>query len=317
MIQSCLRVVAALSLGLAALSATAQESAYPTRPIQVVIAWTPGGFVDSIGRTFSNVFSQALGQPVAVVNRLGAAGTIGASAVASAAPDGYTLGFGPLTPITNAPHMMASVKYGPDSFDYICQVFENGFGIVVSQDSPFKTLSELMTYLKANSGAPYGHLGIGVLSHLYIENIAHERTLSVTGIPYKGEADMLPDVMTNRLTFGVVSIAGMRGKNVRVLGVFLDKRHPAFPDVPTVSEAGLPSLSAPRNGWFAPKGLPAPVLQKLRATCEGGMTAKEVEAAFGRVNQPTAYLSGPDIAAKTASEYEQAGRLLRALKLSN
>lgn len=309
------RFAAALCFALAAPPALTQDAAYPSRPIQVVIAWSPGGFVDSIGRTFAHVFSQALGQPATVMNRLGAAGTIGASAVATAAPDGYTLGFGPLTPITNAPHLMKSVTYRPDSFDYICQVFENGFGIVVSQDSPLKSLPDLIAHLKANPGTAYGHLGIGVLSHLYIENIAHERGLSATGTPYKGEAAMLPDVMTGRLSFGVVSVAGMRGKDVRLLGVFLDRRHPGFPDVPTVSEAGLPTLSAPRNGWFAPKGLPPETLRKLRAACEAGMNSDEIKTAFNRVNQPTAYLSGPEIAAKTSSEFEQAGRLIRSLKL--
>ncbi|MGD9943255.1 MAG: tripartite tricarboxylate transporter substrate binding protein [Burkholderiaceae bacterium] len=310
------RFAATLALALAAAPALGQNSAYPTRPIQVVIAWTPGGIVDSIGRTFAGVFSQTLGQPATVVNRVGAAGTIGALAVASAAPDGYTLGFGPLTPITNAPHLMKSVTYRADSFDYICQVFENGFGIVVSQDSPLKNLSDLIAYLKANPGAAYGHLGIGVLSHLYVENIAHNQGLTATGTPYKGEAEMLPDVMTGRLSFGVVSVAGMRGKSVRLLGVFLDRRHPAFPDVPTVSEAGLPTLSAPRNGWFAPKGLPPETLRKLRAACESGMNSNEIQSAFNRVNQPTAYLSGPDLAAKTVSEFDQAGRLIRSLKLS-
>ncbi len=316
MISRCHRFAAILALALAAAPTLAQESNYPTRPIQVVIAWSPGGIVDAIGRTFANVFSQTLGQPATVVNRVGAAGTIGASAVASAAPDGYTLGFGPLTPITNAPHLMKSVTYRAESFDYICQVFENGFGIVVSQDSPLKNLADLIAHLKATPGAAYGHLGIGVLSHLYVENIAHNQGLTATGTPYKGEAEMLPDIMTGRLSFGVVSVAGMRGKAVRLLGVFLDRRHPAFPDGPTVSEAGLPTLSAPRNGWFAPKGLPPETLRKLRAACESGMNSNEIQAAFNRVNQPTAYLSGPDLAAKTVSEFDQAGRLIRSLKLS-
>lgn len=310
--QLIFAAVAAMTASLAC----AQAPVYPSKLIQVVIAWSPGGIVDTVGRSFSRVLSNTFGQPVVVVNREGAAGTIGAAAVASASPDGYTLGFGPLTPITNAPHMMKSVTYGVGSFEYICQVFENGFGIAVSQDSPFKNLGDLVAHLKANPGAVYGHLGIGVLSHLYIENIARERGLSPTGTPYKGEAAMLPDVMTGRLAFGVVSIGGMTGKPVRMLGVFLDKRHPSFPDVPTASEAGLPTLSAPRNGWFAPKGLPAETLQRLEAACESGMKSEGLRATFQKYNQPTAYLTGHDLTGRMANEFSQAGRLIGSLKIA-
>ena len=97
---------------------------YPARPVQVIIPFSTGGSVDGIGRHTATALSALLGQPMVVVNREGASGAIGFTLLANARPDGYTLGFGPTTPISIAPHMMKDIKYGVDSFDYICQVFE-------------------------------------------------------------------------------------------------------------------------------------------------------------------------------------------------
>ena len=123
----------ALPFALAAVNANAQS--WPTRPIEVIIPFPAGGSVDVIGRAVATAISEELGQQIVVSNRDGASGTIGFNALASAAPDGYTLGAGPTTPIANAPYLMKGVRYGVDSFEYICHVFENAFTVTVAPQS--------------------------------------------------------------------------------------------------------------------------------------------------------------------------------------
>ena len=188
-----------------ACSASAQgQEVWPSRSIQLVVPWAAGGSVDTIGRALASSLSTILGQQVLVVNRTGAAGTIGTASVATARPDGYTLGWGPITPITNAAHLMKSVRFKFDSFEYVCQVFENTFTVSVAQDSPFRSLPDLLAYLAANPGqATYGHLGVGSISHLSMDNVLHAKGLKVTDAPYAGDAALLPDLQTGRVNFGV------------------------------------------------------------------------------------------------------------------
>jgi len=138
--RRCLLV--AVPLALIALDANAQK--WPARPIDVIIPFPAGGSVDVIGRAVATAISEELGQQVVISNRDGASGTIGFNALASAPPDGYTLGAGPTTPIANAPYLMKGVRYGVDSFEYICHVFENAFTVTVAPQSKFKSAQELM-----------------------------------------------------------------------------------------------------------------------------------------------------------------------------
>ena len=141
-------------------SANAQTG-YPSRPIQVIVAFTAGSSVDVMARNLVMALAAQLGQPLVVVNRDGMSGTIGFGVLANARPDGYTLGAGPTTPISIAPHLLSDVKYGVESFEYICQSFENVFTISVPLDSPFRSMTELVAAARANPGKlNYGYSGI-------------------------------------------------------------------------------------------------------------------------------------------------------------
>src|SRR5258708_33032459 len=122
-----------------AMCGTAQAESWPARPIEMIIAFAAGGGVDIIGRAVAQAIGDELGQSVVVINRDGAAGTLGFGQLAAAASDGYTLGFGPTTPIANAPYLVKGVRYHVDSFDYVCQVFENVFPMAVLAESKFKS----------------------------------------------------------------------------------------------------------------------------------------------------------------------------------
>ena len=297
------------------LHAQGQES-WPARNIQFIVPWAAGGSVDAIGRAVAGSLSTILGQQVVVMNRVGAAGTIGTSAVATAKPDAYTLGWGPITPITNAVHLMKEPPYRFDSFDYVCQVFENMFTVSVAQDSPFKSLPELLSHVAANPGkATYGHLGVGSISHLSMENVLYDKGVKVTDAPYSGDAALLPDLQTGRVSFGIVSVSGMLGRPVRALAVFADRRHPAAPEVPTVAELGSPTLQPALNGIFVAKGTPPEVMQKLEQSCEAATRSESFRGIMQKLREPVVYLGREEFTRRAARDNADKARLVKSLGL--
>jgi len=255
-------------------------------------------------------------QPFVVVNRDGASGTIGFGQLAGAQPDGYTLGAGPTTPISIAPHLMKSVKFRVDSFEYICQSFENVFTIAVPLDSPFRSIADMIAGARATPGKlSYGHSGVGTVPHLSVANLAYRSGIDVHGVPYRGESAMLPDLIAGRVDFGSPSVALALGQKVRVLAVFADGRHPAFPDAPTFTELGMPSMPPGLNGLFAPKGTPHEVLVPLERACEQATRAEPFRAAAQRLSQRIAYLNGAAFAERARVDYRYKGELIKALDI--
>jgi tripartite-type tricarboxylate transporter receptor subunit TctC len=311
------KVLAALAVGLwLTQAAGAQEANFPNRPVQVIIPWAPGGNVDAIGRAVSGALSDALSAPFVVMNRDGAAGLIGTQALATARADGYTLGFGPTTPITNALHTLRNRPYGLDSFDYVCQIFQNMFAVTVRTDSPFRALPELVASLRERPGTlSYGHLGVGSLSHLSMAKLMREQSLVAQDVPYRGDAALLPDLIGGRLDFGVTSVGGMVGKPVRLLGVFSDRRHPSFPDVMTMTEQGLPTLQPAMNGIVAPRGLPEAVLVRLEQGCRQVAQSPALAQAMRRLNEEVVYLDRAEFTRRTVADFAEKAELVQQLGL--
>src|SRR6266478_5060876 len=259
-------VLAAVALVAPLFAGLALAQPYPNRPVQVIVAFPPGGSVDLMARHLVAGISSLLGQPFVVVNREGASGSVGFGVLAASTPDGYTLGAGPTTPISIATHMMKEVRYTPDSFEYVCQSFENIFTISVVPDSRFRTIDDLIAEARARPGKlSYGHSGNGTIPHLSVSNLAYRLKLDIVSVPYRGETQALPDVLAGRHDFGAPSVAVVAGlgQKMRVLAVFADRRHPAFPDAPTFAELGMPSMPPGLNGLYAPKGTPPRILAAL------------------------------------------------------
>jgi tripartite-type tricarboxylate transporter receptor subunit TctC len=295
--------------------ALAQDK-YPTRPVQVIVAYPPGGGVDVMARNLINAMTPLIGQQFVVVNRDGASGAIGFGLLANAQADGYTLGAGPTTPMSIAPHLMKNLKYDVNSFEYICQSFENVFTITVPPDSPLKTINDLIATAKENPGKlTWGHSGVGTVPQLSVSNFAFRSKLNLTQVPYRGDAPMLLDLISARLSFGAPAIATIAGRNLRVLAVFADSRHFAFPDAPTFKELGLPSMPPGLNGLFAPKGTPKPVLAQLERACEQAVRSESFKTAAQRLNAQIVYLNGAAFRARAADDYRYKGELIRALDI--
>jgi tripartite-type tricarboxylate transporter receptor subunit TctC len=310
------RAVLSAAVALLVVTGAASAQKYPSRNIEVIIPFAAGGGVDLIGRSVAASLAEQFGQPVVVQNRDGAGGTIGFGALASAAPDGYTLGFGPSTPIANAPYLVKGVRYNPESFDYICQVFENPFSIAVGPNSPYKTAQDLLAAAKDKS-LNFGHAGLGSIPHLSVENFADALKIKVQHLPFRGDAAMLPVLIKGDLDFGAPALSSIRGNNqIRPLVVFSDKRNPNYPDVPTAAELGVKTSVPPgQNGLYAPKGLPAEVKAALEKACAAAVKSEGVLKVVGNTGSSVSYLDGKQFHDQTVADYKFKGELIKRLGL--
>jgi tripartite-type tricarboxylate transporter receptor subunit TctC len=309
-----------LLLALALLPAPpAAAQTWPGRNIELIVPFAAGGGVDAVGRGVAEALSEILGRRVVVVNRDGATGTIGFGALAAAAPDGYTLGFGPTTPITGAPHMMRGLRYGVGSFDYLCQVFENVMAVAVAPDSRFRTAEDLFAAARtAREPLTFGNSGTGTVPHLAVMHLASVLGLKVAPVTYRGDGQMLPALLRGDLDFGAPGVSSVRGREFRVLAVFSDRRHPAYPDAPTMRDLGVQGEIVPPgfNGLFGPHGLPEEVRFRLEAACRKIMDYPAVRRAMENTGQVPAYLGGAEFARTTAQDDAFKARLIRSLGLA-
>lgn len=311
--RMCAAVAAILVLGAA--PATAQT--WPTRQIELIMPWPAGSGVDVIGRAMAQAIAAEFNQNIVVLNRDGASGTIGFNALASASPDGYTIGAGPTTPIANAPYLVKGVRYQVSSFDYVCQYYENVFAVAVTPKSRFKTVQELFDAARAAPGKlMYGNIGTGSIPHLSIENLAEALGLRFQPVPFRGEAPMLPVLMSGELDFAPVSLSGVRAYNLRALAVFSEGRRTGYPDVPSVKELGVPHFVPPgHNGMFAPAGLPEAVRTRLERACANATKNDGVLRTMAGAGQTVTYLSSEQFREQTIADYKFKGEIVRRLGL--
>ena len=292
---------------------------WPARPIELIVPWTAGGSVDIVARGMAQAMSDRLGQNVFVSNRDGAAGTLGFRQLAAAPADGYTLGAGPATPITNAPYLVKGVRYDASAFEYICQYFENVFAVVVRADSPHKTARD---FIAAAAASPvklnYGSAGVGSIGHLSAETLAEALKLKVQHVPFRGDAAALPVLLKGDLDFAVLAVASVRDQNVRVLAVFSDRRQASLPDVPTAKELGVATpMVQGLNGIFAPRGLPANVREALETACAAAVRTEAVNRTTINAGQVIDYLTGLQFRDRVVADYAFKGELIKRLGLES
>jgi tripartite-type tricarboxylate transporter receptor subunit TctC len=299
-------------------SLVAHAQNWPSRQIEMIIAFPAGSGVDVIGRAIAAAISQQTGQTVVVLNRDGAAGTLGFAALAAAAPDGHTLAFGPTTPIANSPYLVKGVRYNVESFSYICQVFENVFAIAVGPQSKVKTAQELFATATQNPGTlTYGHAGIGTIPHLSMENTAEALKTKFTAVPFRGDAPLVPALLRGEVDFAAAGVSTIRPQPaIRPLAIFSDKRHQAYPEVQTVRELGVAVGVPPgHNGLFAPAGLPAELRNALERACVAVLKQDSIRKVMENTGQTIEYLNGANFHAQTVADYTSKGELIKRLGL--
>jgi tripartite-type tricarboxylate transporter receptor subunit TctC len=251
--------------------ATAQGIAgYPTRPVRLVVPYTPGGIVDIVARITARALEGELGRSVVVDNRSGAGGTIGMKTVAAAAPDGYTLGIATTGPLSIMPALQPSVAYDPlRDFTPVSLVATAPQLLLVNPALPIHSVQELVSYARLQPGElAYASAGVGTTGHLagaLFESITHVQLLHV---PYTGNQGALRDVLTGRvqILFSPLSpvLQDIRTGKLRALAVAGMTRSRLLPDVPTIAEAGLPGGEAlVWYGLVAPANTPRAIVDRL------------------------------------------------------
>jgi tripartite-type tricarboxylate transporter receptor subunit TctC len=245
-------------------------AAYPDKPIRLVVGFPPGQATDLIARTAARKLQEALGQPVIVDNKPGAAGIIGSETVAKAAPDGYTLVVGSSGTMAINPSLYSKLPYHPlRDFEPISLLSVVPLFLAVNPSFPAKTAAELVQQAKAAPGKiNFGSGGSGVTSHLTMELLKHSLGIDLTHVPYKGSPAAVTDLVGGQINVmidtGPALLPHMRTGKLRILAVASEKRNAAAPDVPTMAEAGLGNFVAPAwVGLAAPKGTPKEIVEAL------------------------------------------------------
>jgi tripartite-type tricarboxylate transporter receptor subunit TctC len=299
------RAAAAIALVLAfALPAHAQD--YPSRPVKLIVPFSPGGAVDGPTRIVAQKLSERLGQQVVVENKPGAGATLGAGEVAKAPPDGYTLLLASQTNAISAT-MYRKLPFDPiEDFSPVMLVGEEPGVLVVHPSFPAKTLDEFIAYVKDNPGkVDYASSGNGSGQHLFAAMFASMAGLKMNHVPYKGSAQATTDLLGGTVPVSIPGTAGMMGHikagKLRALATTGAKRAEALPDLPAIAER-LPGYEAyVWLGVLAPKGTPQPIVDKLSRELAAVMAQPDVKAYYANHNL--------EIVASTPAEF---GRFFRA-----
>ena len=251
--------------------AAAQDAAFPARPVQFVVAYTPGTGADILARAFGPRLSERWKVSVVTENRPGATGTIATAFVAKAAPDGHTLLF-VATSFGTTPALRSNLAFDPvKDFAPVALIATSGLGVVVHPQLPVKSLKDLIALAKRRPGElHYSSPGIGGPQHLAMELLKLETGINMVHVPYKGFAGAITDVMAGHVQAMVSALQSAHSQvssgRLRMLAVMSGERSPAFPSVPTMKEVGLPKLEIYTwYGTFAPAGTPAAAVSRINA----------------------------------------------------
>ena len=273
--------------GLLAAGATL-AAGYPDKPITVINPWTSGGPADTVARPVLQKLSERLGQPIIMENKSGANGVIGCAFVARAAPDGYTLLFSHVGPITISPAVQKDMPYDSvRDFKPITQIVSAPTVLLVRPSLPIHNLKELVDYARANPGKlSYGSVGPGSTTHLAGEILSTMANIKLLHVPYKGAAPVVNDMLGGSIDMSFLNIAGaisyVKSGQLRAIGVTTLKRSPLLPDLPTISEA-YPGFEV--NSWYglmAPAKTPDDIVDMLQKQVAEIIRSPDIVELFAR-----------------------------------
>jgi tripartite-type tricarboxylate transporter receptor subunit TctC len=311
------RLIAFAALAACALDAGAQ-SGYPNKPVQVILAFTPGSAVDIVGRIVTARLSEMWGQPVVNDNRSGAGGSIGSAAVARAAPDGYTLLVTSNAHAVN-PSIIAKLPYDTlKDFTDIVPFAEQPNVMVVNADSPYKTLADLVAAAKAKPGAlNIGHAGIGSGTHLSTEKFIAAANIKVVEVPFKGTPEVIAAILSHNVDgyWAPISagLSQIKGGKLRALAVTTAKRSPVLPDVPTIAEAGTKGAeSALWVAMWGPAGMSPELVHKINADVRKALADPGTKQKLQSLGNDTMDMSPEQFSKLVRTEMDDYARLLKA-----
>jgi tripartite-type tricarboxylate transporter receptor subunit TctC len=303
---------------LACVLATAAAAQYPDRPIHLIVPQAAGSATDTVARVLGASLADVIGQQVIIDDRPGGALTVGLDLTAKSPPDGYTMCMGPIGALAITRHLVAKLPYDIErDFQPIALVTRGHLLLAVSPTTPFKSVQELIDYAKQNpgkllnasssNGSP-GHVGGELFKFMTGTDIVH--------VPYKGGAPAINDLIAGRVQLMFESLNSIapfaRSGVVRALAVSGGHRSAAFPDLPTIAEAGVPGYSAPTwSGVIAPAGLPRPIVDKLNAAINKAIQSPAFKDRFASIGDEPAGGTPEEFAATIASDSKKWGDVIK------
>ena len=315
------RTVAAatLAVGLSFAALPAWPQGYPSRPIHLIVNFPPGGTGDILGRIIANQLSIELGQSIAVENRSGAGGTIGARDVVNAAPDGYTLTVGQTPEIAINPYFMKDVGYDPiKDLQPIALAGVVPLALVVPPKSPFSTAAQWLAALRANEPLTFASAGIGTPGHLAGELLKLKLDSKLVHVPYKGAGPALNDVAGGQVDFYFPGYPGavplVQSQRIKMLAVSTAKRTPLAPDIPTVAEVtGLVNFDFTLwAGFFGPHGLPMDIATRLNTAINKVILEPDVKSRLEQTGAQLSTMSIDQFAAFVRADSERYQEIIKS-----
>jgi len=306
-------LVAAATLG-GTLSARAE---YPEKPITMIVPWAAGGSTDQTARVLAKAAEEHLGQTIVILNRPGASTTIGMAELAKAAPDGYTIGT-----LSSTGYLVAlqgrELPFDPiEDFSYISYYGDNLIGIAVLEDSPFKTIEDLLAKGKEAPGSvKYGTAGVGTTQHLTTEALQKGSGAKFVHVPQDGSAASMPALLGKHVDFVMeVSVWApfVESKQARLLAVTTPKRSEAYPDVPALSELGFQSLRSVQ-AIIGPKGMPEDIRAKLEDAFRKALADETFIETMRRLSMEVTDLPGAEVKTLVQEQYDLAKQVISEIK---
>ncbi len=308
--------IAAIILGFIALQVSAQT--YPNKPIKIVIPYGPGGAPDILGRLIGVKIQTSLGQPVVVENYPGAGGMIGTDFVAKAPPDGYTILVATTANLSISPHLYPKMPYNAlKDFTPITLVANSPLILTVSKNVPANNLKELIAYGKANPGKlNYASAGSGTIQHVAGALFANMAGIDAVHVPYKGTAQILPDLVAGRVNLMFNSPAPMlplvKDGSLKAIAIGSLNRSPLIPEYSTVSEQGLTGFDVgPWYAFFAPAGTPPAVIARLNKDITAALALPDIKEKYADMGLEVAPSTPAELAQVTKRDYDKFGKIIK------
>jgi tripartite-type tricarboxylate transporter receptor subunit TctC len=313
--RQTLRTTAAITLFLAA--SLAQAQAWPSRPVKLVVPFSPGGFTDVVARILGQKLTESLGQPVIIENKPGAGSTIGSDYVAKSKPDGYTLVMVSTTQVSS-PWLYKSMPYDVfKDFTPIMKLVEGPYVLIANPKLPVKSVADLLALAKAQPGKlDYASSGNGSAQHLVGAMFATMGGVQINHVPYKGSGQAMQDIVGGQVQLGFVGMPNalpyIPSGRLRALAVTTRKRSPDLPDVPTMDEAGIKGYDATIwLGLLGPAGLPRDIVTRLNSEIIKALSSAETRKLILAAGVEVSTSSPEEFTALLRSEYDKWGKVVK------
>lgn len=304
-----IRLVLALLVFATSTAGVLAQEAWPVRPVKFIVPFPAGGSTDTVARLVGQMLSARLGQQFVVENRVGASGNLGTEAVARSAPDGYTIGLASTTTHVLVPAFSRNLPFDPlKDFTPVSMLGSSPFVMVIPPSLPARDLKEFIALARSRPGGlSYGSAGAGSVAHLAAALFASLADVKMVHVPYKASAQSVTDLMTGRLDMQFATIPPMlallRGGKLRALGIASAQRSSLLPELPTLSEAGLPGYDA--SLWMAvmlPAGTPVPIATRLNREIKAILESQDGKDAMMKQGVDAEISTPEDLHARIATE---------------